>query len=153
VAKGSMLAFMAAAAIVAYATFNMTRLQLLAQISYQGVVQLAIPLFLGVFWRGGNGKGAVAGMVSGFVTALVLTAIYPDDIAGLGSLTGGVVGMAVNLAVFLIVSKATGTTAEEKARVDAMFEVGKRPTRTAPVDLSFEDQIEELATNPAPEKI
>ena len=110
-------------------------------------------LFLGVFWRGGNGKGAVAGMVSGFVTALVLTAIYPDDIAGLGSLTGGVVGMAVNLAVFLIVSKATGTTAEEKARVDAMFEVGKRPTRTAPVDLSFEDQIEELATNPAPEKI
>ena len=66
---------------------------------------------------------------------------------------GGVVGMAVNLAVFLIVSKATGTTAEEKARVDAMFEVGKRPTRTAPVDLSFEDQIEELATNPAPEKI
>ena len=74
----------------------------------------------------------------------------PDGLVGP---TGGVVGMAVNLAVFLIVSKATGTTAEEKARVDAMFEVGKRPTRTAPVDLSFEDQIEELATNPAPEKI
>nr|WP_314144333.1 sodium:solute symporter family protein [uncultured Rhodococcus sp.] len=153
VAKSSMLAFMAAAAIVAYATFNMTRLQLLAQISYQGVVQLAIPLFLGVFWRGGNGKGAVAGMISGFSVALLLTAIYPDDIAGLGSLTGGVVGMAVNLTVFLVVSKVTGTTAEEKARVDEMFEVGKRPTRTAPVDLSFEDQIEELAANPAPEKI
>lgn len=36
VAKTSMLVFMIAAGVVAYATFNMTRLQLLAQISYQG---------------------------------------------------------------------------------------------------------------------
>jgi SSS family solute:Na+ symporter len=148
-----MLAFMGAAGAVAYATFNMDRLQLLAQISYQGVVQLAIPLFFGVFWRGGNGRGAVAGMVSGFVVALVLTAIYPDDIAGLGSLTGGVVGMIVNLVVFLVVSAVTGITAEEKARVDAMFEVGKRPIRTAPVDLSFEGQIEDLVAPQTPERV
>jgi hypothetical protein len=63
--------------------------------------------------------------------AMVLTFIYPDDIAGLGSLTGGIVGIAVNLVVFLAVSAATGRPAEEKARVDAMFEVAKNPVRVA----------------------
>ncbi|AWH01480.1 sodium:solute symporter family protein [Rhodococcus ruber] len=127
VAKTSMVVFMGLAAVVAYLTFDMTRLQLLAQISYQGIVQIAIPLFLGIFWRGGNKYGAVAGMVSGFVVALVLTVVYPDDIAGLGSLTGGVVGMVVNLLVYLVVSAFTGTSEAEKRRVDEMFAVATRP--------------------------
>jgi len=131
VAKVSMIGFMVLAGVVAYLTFNLTRLQLLAQVSYQGIVQLAVPLFLGVFWRGGNGRGAVAGMVSGFVVAMVLTLIYPDDIAGLGSVTGGIVGIAVNLTVFLTVSAVTGTSPEEKARVAAMFEVARNPVRVA----------------------
>src|SRR5882757_8622051 len=131
VAKGSMAGYMVLGGVVAYLTFNLTRLQLLAQVSYQGIVQLAVPLFLGIFWRGGNARGAVSGMVSGFAVAMVLTFIFPDDIAGLGSLTGGIVGIAVNLVVFLAVSAATGTSAEEKARVDAMFEVAKNPVRMA----------------------
>lgn len=104
----------------------MTRLQLLAQISYQGVVQLAVPLFFGIFWRGGNKYGAVSGMLSGFGIALVLTFSYPDDIAGLGSLTGGVVGMAVNLIVFLVVSALTGISAAERTRVEEMFDIAAR---------------------------
>jgi Na+/proline symporter len=131
IAKSSMIVFMALAGVVAYLTFNLDRLQLLAQVSYQGIVQLGVPLFFGVFWRGGNRHGALAGMLSGFGVAMVLTIIYPDDIAVLGSITGGIIGIAVNLVVFLVVSAVTGISAEEKARVDAMFEVARNPVRAS----------------------
>lgn len=129
VAKSSMVVFMAVAGVVAYLTFDMARLQLLAQISYQGIVQLSIPLFLGLFWRGGNKHGAVAGMLSGFSVAVILTWIYPDDIVGLGGLTAGIVGMAVNLVVFLSVSAITGRTDADRRRVDTLFEAGRSPVR------------------------
>jgi Na+/proline symporter len=147
VAKMSMIAFMALAGVVAYATFSMSRLQLLAQISYQGVVQLAVPLFLGIFWRAGNKHGAVAGMVSGFVVAMVLTWIYPDDIRALGSLTGGIVGIAVNLAVYLGDALLVRSDAAEKARVDEMFEAAKTRVRdVVPVrSESLDEQLHELA--------
>ncbi|WFR72858.1 hypothetical protein P9209_02845 [Prescottella defluvii] len=135
VAKSSMIVFMAAAALVAYLTFDMARLQLLAQISYQGIVQLAVPLFLGIFWRGGNKYGAVAGMSVGFLTAVALTWFYPDDIAGLGSLTGGVVALALNLVVYLVVSAMTGISDDERSRVDALFVEAARPTAiTSPAE-------------------
>ena len=147
VAKTSMAGFMAAAGVVAYLTFSMERLQLLAQISYQGIVQLAVPLFLGIFWRGGNKQGAVAGMVSGFLVAMILTWIYPDDIRMLGSLTGGVVGILVNLAVYLGAAWLIGVDDTERARVAAMFEAAKTAVRGAtPVaDESLEDKVHTAA--------
>jgi SSS family solute:Na+ symporter len=147
VAKTSMMAFMVLAGVVAYATFSMTRLQLLAQISYQGVVQLAVPLFLGIFWRGGNKQGAVAGMVSGFVVAMILTWIFPDDIRALGSLTGGIVGIAVNLVVYLAAALFISNDEAEKARVDEMFETAKTKVRGVPggADESLDDQLHDLA--------
>lgn len=126
IAKTSMVIYMLLAAAIAFLTFNFDRLQLLAQISYQGIIQLSVPLFLGIFWRGGNRHGAIWGMVSGFVIAGVLTLVFPDDISALGSITGGIVGLAVNLAVFLIVSAVTGHSADERARVDEMFRVAAR---------------------------
>jgi Na+/proline symporter len=143
IAKTSMVVFMALAGLVAYLTFSMDRLQLLAQISYQGIVQLGVPLFLGIFWRGGNKYGAIAGMVSGFTVAGVLTLVYPDDIRVLGSITGGIIGFAVNLAVFLVVSAVTRQSEEERRRVSGMFEAAKRsvaripePRQTSPADLA-----------------
>ncbi|MBB2903352.1 SSS family solute:Na+ symporter [Kineococcus radiotolerans] len=139
IAKVSMVVFMALAGVVAYLTFSMPRLQLLAQISYQGIVQLAVPLFFGIFWRGGNKHGALAGMISGFVIAGVLTVVFPDDIAALGSLTGGIVGVVVNLIVFLVVSALTGRSVEDREHVEEMFIAAKRrpnavvPVQTAPV--------------------
>lgn len=149
VAKMSMIAFMALAGVVAYATFSMSRLQLLAQISYQGVVQLAVPLFLGIFWRGGNKQGAVAGMLSGFVVAMVLTWIYPDDIRALGSLTGGIVGIAVNLAVYIGAALLIHTDDSDKARVAEMFEAAKTSVRgVGPVQSeSLDEQLHELAAD------
>lgn len=131
VAKGSMIVFMALAGVVAYLTFNFDRLQLLAQVSYQGIVQLAVPLFLGIFWRGGNKHGALWGLLTGALTALVLTIIYPDDIKALGSITSGIVALGVNLVVYLVVSAVTGTSTEERRRVDELFEVGARRVHPA----------------------
>lgn len=129
IAKGSMAGFMLLATVVAFATFNMDRLQLLAQISYQLVVQISVPLFLGIFWRGGNKYGAAAGMVLGSLVASVMTFFFPDDIPALGSLTGGIVGLAVNLVVYLVVHAVMGQSDEERERVAEFFQVAENPVR------------------------
>ena len=46
IAKASMAVFMLGPSVVAFLTYDFPRLQLLAQMSYQGIVQLAVPLFL-----------------------------------------------------------------------------------------------------------
>ncbi len=149
VAKASMIVYMALAALVAYLTFHLDRLQLLAQISYQGIIQIAVPLFLGIFWRGGNKYGAVTGMLSGFVVALCLTVLYPDDIAGLGSLTGGVLGLVVNLVAYLGVSAVTGTSDADRARVAEMFVIATRPVGTpvSGVGAAGKDGVEKAAVD------
>lgn len=133
VSKGSMILFIALAAVLAYFTNGMDRLQLLAQISYQAVVQISVPLFLGIFFKFGNKNGALAGMIVGFVVAAALTVAFPDDIPALGSITGGVVALFVNLIVYVTVSLLTTTPDAERTRVDELFDVargGKRSTVT-----------------------
>lgn len=133
IAKGSMLVYMLASAIVAYAAFNFDRLQLLAQMSYQGIVQLSVPMFLGLFWRRGTRQAAVIAMSIGFVLAAVLTWQYNDDIPALGSLTGGVVALAVNLIVYVALSLAKPNSPEESKRIDELFAAGeRRPSRGLP---------------------
>ncbi|MFP3179399.1 MAG: sodium:solute symporter family protein [Paraburkholderia sp.] len=119
--KAGMAVFIVAAAVIAYLTFDYSRLQLLAQISYQGIIQLAVPLFFGIFSKRGNKQGAIAGMLVGIAIAIVLTTIYPDDIRALGSLTSGIVGLAANFIVFVIFALAIKQSPEEIARVDRLF--------------------------------
>lgn len=127
-AKSGMVVFIVAAAVLAYLTFNYARLQLLAQISYQGIIQLAVPLFFGIFSRFGNKQGALMGMLTGIIIAIVLTVFYPDDIPALGSLTSGIVGLAGNVLVFIGCGVLITASAEERARVEALFVLadGKR---------------------------
>ena len=132
VAKVSMAAIMLLAGALAFITFEMTRLQLLAQISYQGIIQLSVPLFFGIFWRGGNKYAAVSGMLTGFVIAAGLTAMYPDDMPGLGSLTGGVVGLLANVAVFLVLSRVIKASPEDEIRVSEMFDIARRAVVVPP---------------------
>ena len=124
VAKGSMVFYMFAAAIVAYVAFDYPRLQLLAQMSYQGIVQLSVPMFLGLFWKRGTKAAALSAMTVGFLVAAVLTYVYPDDIPGLGSLTGGVVALGANLAVYLAVTLAAPQSDTERRRVEDLFAAG-----------------------------
>lgn len=62
-------------------------------------------------------------MIVGFACAAVLTVAFPDDIPALGSITGGVVALAINLIVYVAVSKLTKTSPQERARVDELFAV------------------------------
>jgi hypothetical protein len=96
-------------------------LQLLAQISYQGIIQLAVPLFFGIFSRFGNKQGALLGMMTGIIIAIVLTVFFPDDIPALGSLTSGIVGLAGNVAMFVVCGLLIPVDDKEKARVEALF--------------------------------
>jgi len=96
-----MVAFVVAGAIVAGLTFNYDNLINLAIMAYQGIVQIAVPMFLGIFWKGGNKHGALWGLVAGFLVALVITGFYPDAIPWMNGLTSGILALVVNLAIYL----------------------------------------------------
>lgn len=121
-AKCGMVVFILSASVFAYYTFNLSRLQLLGQISYQGIIQLAVPLFFGIFTKFGNKQGALAGMISGILVSIVLTAFYPDDIRALASVTSGILGLIVNFTVFSLCGLLIKNDAAEQARIDSLFE-------------------------------
>jgi cation/acetate symporter len=64
-------------------------------------------LVMGIFWKRANKQGAIAGMIAGFLTALVLIvlgrnwAIYPFGIKEVGA---GVIGVPVGFIVIWVVS-------------------------------------------------
>jgi len=125
IAKASMAVFTLGAAVVAYFTYDFPRLQLLAQMAYQGIVQLSVPIFLGMFWKGGNRIGALTSMSLGFVVAAGLTWVYPDDIPALGSVTAGVLALGFNLAAYFGCHFYFGQSANERQRVAALFAAGR----------------------------
>ena len=94
----------------------------LAQISYQGIVQLAPTLFLGIFWRRGTAFGASAAMISGFVTAGILQFFFPLSIPELGGVTSGVAALVVNTLVYVAFALFSPVSASERARVDRLFD-------------------------------
>lgn len=135
VAKISMVAFVVAGAIVAGLTFNYGNLINLAIMAYQGIVQIAVPMFLGIFWKGGNKHGALWGLITGFLVALVLTGFYPDAIPWLNGLTSGILALVVNLAIYLGCAFLIPQSDEEKARVEQIFDAADRrePTPVGPL--------------------
>jgi Na+/proline symporter len=133
-AKSGMAAFIIVAAVLAYLTFNFSRLQLLAQISYQGIIQLAVPLFFGIFSTFGNKQGALSGMTLGIVVSLILTCFYPDDIPALGSLTSGMVGLGFNLMAFVLCGVIFKHDASEQQRLQQLFADAEPAPRQHPLD-------------------
>ena len=127
VAKLSMVVFTAAGAVVAALTFRYSHLIDLAIMAYQGIVQIAVPLFLGMFWKGGNRHGALWGLVVGFVIAVALTAFHTDSIMpGFGGLTTGIIALAFNLAIYLGCAWLIPQSADEKERVRELFAAADR---------------------------
>jgi len=120
-AKLGMAGYMAIAAVLAYLTFNWARTQLLAQMSYYLIIQISIPLFIGMFTKFGNRWGAMSGMIVGSAVAIGFTIKWIDAIPELGGLTAGVVGLIVNFVVFIVVSALTGLSEKEKDRVKELF--------------------------------
>jgi len=93
----------------------------LAVRAYQGIIQLAVPQFLGIFWTRGNKYGAIGGMVAGFVTAVVLELASPGYLPWAYGLTSGAIGLVVNLAVYVGAAYLVPQSREERRRVEALF--------------------------------
>ncbi|WP_167197413.1 sodium:solute symporter family protein [Brevibacterium pigmentatum] len=122
VGKISVAVLCAVSAIFAIATAEVSNgLIRLALLSYEGIVQLAPTLFLGVFWKRGTPAAAVSAMVTGFVTASILAAIYPTSIPWLEGITPGIAGLFVNVVVYLAVSFIRPNRTSENARIDGVF--------------------------------
>lgn len=111
-------------AVIAFTTLSSSSgLVGLALISYQGIVQLAPTLLLGVFWKRATAAGAISGMTVGFLLAATLQVLYPVQIPWLGGLTSGIVAMIVNALVLIIVSLMKPQTAAERERVDELWSI------------------------------
>jgi SSS family solute:Na+ symporter len=93
----------------------------LACLELPALFQLAVPQFLGIFWKRGNKYGAIAGMVAGFVTAIVLELAYPGYLPWAYGLTSGAVGLAVNLAIYVAVAYLIPQSRGEQQRVEDLF--------------------------------
>jgi SSS family solute:Na+ symporter len=103
------------------ATRTIPHLFMLAILSYQGIVQLAVPQYLGIFWKRGNKAGAIAGMVVGFALALILQQAYPLSIGWAWGLTSGVIALIANAAVYIGCAYLLPVSVAERDRVDGLF--------------------------------
>ncbi|WP_414462596.1 sodium:solute symporter family protein [Hyphomicrobium sp. DY-1] len=97
----------------------------LAVLAYQGIIQLAVPQFLGIFWQRGNKHGAIAGMVAGFAVAVTLELAHPGYLPWAYGLTSGAVGLLVNLALYVVAAYFIPQTEEERRRVEELFALVK----------------------------
>ncbi len=118
-AKGGMLALTILASWLA--TLDLPALFSLAVLAYQGIIQLAVPQFGGIFWRRGNRQGAIAGMLVGFAVAVGLQLAFGGRLPFGWGLTSGCVGLAANLAVYVACAVLVPKSEEERRRVDRLF--------------------------------
>lgn len=95
----------------------------LAVLAYQGIIQLAVPQFLGIFWKRGNKYGAIAGMVAGFVVAVVLELGYPGYLPWAYGLTSGAVALVVNLTIYVALAYLLPLSQAERRRVEELFDL------------------------------
>jgi solute:Na+ symporter, SSS family len=93
----------------------------LAVLAYQGIIQLAVPQFLGIFWKRGNKQGAIAGMVVGFTVALILELVYPGHLPWAYGLTSGAVALVANLTIYVAAAYLIPQSREERRRVNELF--------------------------------
>jgi Na+/proline symporter len=128
VAKASMIVFVILGVIVAYQTYAWSNLMNLGLLAYQAIILLAVPIFVGLFWRRGSKVAAAAGMLVGSVTAIALTIPYfttAGSIPWLEGLSSGLVALAANAVVYVVCSYLFPNSAGEQAQIDELFAEAK----------------------------
>ena len=102
----------------------------LAVLAYQGIIQLAVPQFMGIFWKRGNKYGAIASMSIGFAVAVILELVYQGSLPWAYGLTSGAVALGVNVFIYVVLTYLTPQDNKEKQRVDELFAIvsEKRPS-------------------------
>lgn len=93
----------------------------LAVLAYQGIIQLAVPQFLGIFWKRGNKYGAIASMTIGFAVAVILEITYHGSLPWAYGLTSGAVALGINVLVYVLMAYLIPQSTEEKQRIDKLF--------------------------------
>lgn len=96
---------------------------LLAVLAYQGIIQLAVPQFMGIFWKRGNKYGAIASMSIGFTVAVALELIYHGSLPWAYGLTSGAVALCVNLFIYVALAFMIPQDNKEKQRVEELFKL------------------------------
>ena len=91
----------------------------LAVLAYQGIIQLSVPQFLGIFWRKGNKVAAICSMSAGFMIALYFELFYTAPLPW--GLTSGVLALPFNLAIYIGLSYAIKQNPGEQQRLAHMF--------------------------------
>ncbi len=113
------------------ATLKLPDLFNIAVIGYQGIIQIAVAQFLGIFWMKGNKQGAYAGTIVGFLLAVIMTLHYPVDVGPLWGVTSGFVALLANLAIYIGCAYLFPHTDTEAQRVGALFGHVAAPARVA----------------------
>ena len=76
-----------------------------------------VPIVIGLNWRGGTAKGAVAAMIGGFLACLAWTLFFQEYYFPLYGIDSVEPGVAVSLVLFIVVSKLTKPNPGQKLEV------------------------------------
>lgn len=103
----------------------------LGVLAYQGIIQLAVPQFLGIFWKRGNKYGAIASMSIGFIVAVILELVYHGNLPWAYGLTSGAVALGANVFIYVALAFLIPQDTKEKRRVDELFAMvaDKKPSQ------------------------
>ncbi|KKM91352.1 hypothetical protein LCGC14_1229340 [marine sediment metagenome] len=105
------------------ATLTLPALFALAVMAYQGIIQIAVPQFMGLFWKRGNKQGAIAGMVIGFATAVILEFNFPESLPWAYGLTSGALALTVNFTVYVALAYLIPHSKDEEKRIEELFQI------------------------------
>ncbi|WP_417498746.1 sodium:solute symporter family transporter, partial [Methylophaga sp.] len=114
----------------------------LAVLAYQGIIQLAVPQFLGIFWKRGNKQGAIASMSIGFITAVSLELIYNQGIPWAYGLTSGAVALIVNVIVYIACAFLIKQPHDEVLRIEQLFNMTKKQTNHVATSMTPQTETE-----------
>jgi solute:Na+ symporter, SSS family len=104
----------------------------LAVLAYQGIIQLAVPQFLGIFWKRGNKYGAILSMSVGFIVAVSLELLYHGTLPWAYGLTSGAIALGLNVVIYVLAAYLIPQDASEKKRVNDLFEMVSKAKGSAP---------------------
>lgn len=105
------------------ATMEISRMVSLILYLYDCIVQVAIPILLGLYWKRGNVHGAFTGTIAGMLI-VILNGSFPWLTSWAGGWSPGIVGLLANLILYIGVSLLT----PKQEHVNELFTILQRST-------------------------
>lgn len=119
------------------ATMEITRLVSLVLYLYDCLVQVSVPVILGLYWKRGNVYGAATGVIAG-MSIVILRDVFPWLTSWAGDWSAGLVGLLINLILYIAVSLLT----KKQANVDEIFRVLEaRATRQENIEVRLHEEV------------